>query len=84
MVSRIVRARLEAQERCARAAASQVRPFQQPRATRGEGEQVMRSDVLALNTGLTRTLCAVVFIVMAVALVYTAWIAVINFSRIHV
>jgi hypothetical protein len=44
----------------------------------------MRSEVLAPNTGLTRTLCAVVFIVMAVALVYTAWIAAINFSRIHV
>jgi hypothetical protein len=37
-----------------------------------------------LGTGLTRALCAVVFIVMLVALVYAAWIGVSNFSRIHV
>ncbi len=36
------------------------------------------------GTGLTRSLCLVVFIVMAVAVVYAGWIGVINYSRIHV
>jgi hypothetical protein len=33
---------------------------------------------------LTRTLCVVVFVTMVVAVLYTAWIAVLNFSRIGV
>ena len=41
-------------------------------------------DQPVLGVGLTRALCLVVFIVMLAALVYAAWIGVINYSRIHV
>jgi hypothetical protein len=36
------------------------------------------------TTGLTRTLCIVVFLVMFAALTYAAWIGLANYSRIHV
>jgi hypothetical protein len=36
------------------------------------------------GTGLAAGLCAVVFLVMAAAVFYAAWIGVSNFSRIHV
>ncbi len=39
---------------------------------------------LPMTTGLTRTLCIVVFVVMFAALIYAAWIGVENYSRIHV
>lgn len=44
----------------------------------------MVSDVLAFNPRIGRALCIVVFIAMAAALAYCAWIGVSNFSRIHV
>lgn len=44
----------------------------------------MTVDSPVLGTGLTRALCIVVFIVMFAAVVYGAWIGIINFSRIHV
>jgi hypothetical protein len=37
-----------------------------------------------LGTGITRALCIVVFVVMLAALVYAAWIGILNYSRIHV
>jgi hypothetical protein len=37
-----------------------------------------------MTTGLTRTLCIIVFVVMFAALVYAAWIGVVNYPRIHV
>ena len=36
------------------------------------------------NTAWTRMLCAVIVVVMIVAALYTAWIAISNFSRIGV
>jgi hypothetical protein len=39
---------------------------------------------LPMTTGLTRTLCIIVFVVMFAALIYAAWIGVVNYSRIHV
>jgi hypothetical protein len=38
----------------------------------------------APGIGLTRALCIVVFVVMLAALVYAAWIGIINYSRIRV
>jgi hypothetical protein len=37
-----------------------------------------------LNTGLTRALCMVVFLVMLGAVLYGAWVGFSNYSRIHV
>jgi len=37
-----------------------------------------------MKTGLTRSLCIIVFVVMLAALVYAAWIGVGNYARIHV
>jgi hypothetical protein len=42
------------------------------------------SQSLPMSTGLTRTLCLIVFVVMFAALIYAAWIAIGNYSRIHV
>jgi DNA-binding transcriptional regulator of glucitol operon len=36
------------------------------------------------NTALTRTLCAVIVLIMIAAVLYTAWIGISNFSRIAV
>ena len=44
----------------------------------------MADESLRLRTGLTRVLCAVVFMVMLAALFYAAWIGISNYSRIRV
>ncbi len=36
------------------------------------------------NTALTRTLCAIIVVIMIAAVLYTAWIAISNFARIGV
>jgi hypothetical protein len=38
----------------------------------------------AFSTGLTRTLCIVVLVVMVVAAAYATWIGIGNFTRIRV
>jgi hypothetical protein len=44
----------------------------------------MTVDSPVFGAGLTRALCIVVLLLMAVAVVYAAYIGVVNFSRIHV
>jgi DNA-binding transcriptional regulator of glucitol operon len=44
----------------------------------------MTAESPVLNTRLTRALCIVVFLVMAIAVLYGAWIGISNYSRIHV
>ncbi|MEO7272045.1 MAG: hypothetical protein ABI211_08570 [Vicinamibacterales bacterium] len=44
----------------------------------------MTTESPAPGRGLTRALCVVVLAVMIAAVLYAAWIGVINFSRIHV
>ena len=36
------------------------------------------------NTALTRTLCAIIVVIMIAAVLYAAWIGISNFSRIGV
>ena len=42
------------------------------------------TDSPALPTSLTRLLCVVILLVMLIALIYTGWMTISNYSRIHV